>query len=282
LASDAARGWEREGAAMQLEQTRWTEAAGWAPRPPGRLGESAGLVFVFADTPILKQQGLLADLKAAYPRAHLLGCSTAGTISETRIFDDCLVATAVAFDHSGVNGVQVPIGDAERSSEAGERMARSLPHRGLVHVFVLSDGLDVNGSELVRGLTEHLPPHVAVTGGLSGDGDRFQETLVLWDDAPRKGSVAALGLYGERLKVGYGSLGGWDPFGPERLITRSKGNVLYELDGQPALALYKRYLGEHAAGLPATGLLFPLSLRPRGVAMPSSARSCPSTKRSRA
>ncbi len=50
-------------------------------------------------------------------------------------------------------------------------------------------------------------------------------------------------------------------FGPDRLITSSNGNVLYELDGQSALALYKQYLGEHAAGLPATALLFPLALR---------------------
>jgi hypothetical protein len=61
--------------------------------------------------------------------------------------------------------------------------------------------------------------------------------------------------------VGFGSLGGWDPFGPERLVTRSKGNILYEMDGRSALDLYKTYLGEHAQGLPATGLLFPLCLR---------------------
>ncbi|HRC76477.1 MAG TPA: FIST C-terminal domain-containing protein, partial [Kouleothrix sp.] len=85
----------------------------------------------------------------------------------------------------------------------------------------------------------------------------------LADGAPAPGLVAGLGLYGKRLKVGFGSLGGWDPFGPERLITRSSGNVLYELDGRSALTLYKKYLGEHAAELPAAGLLFPLSLRTR-------------------
>jgi hypothetical protein len=103
-----------------------------------------------------------------------------------------------------------------------------------------------------------------VTGGLSGDSDLFKETLVLWDGPPQDGMIAALGLYGNRIKVGYGSLGGWDPFGPERLITRSKGNILYELDGKSALGLYKKYLGEHAKGLPATGLLFPLSVRVQG------------------
>ena len=79
--------------------------------------------------------------------------------------------------------------------------------------------------------------------------------------APESGTVAAMGLYGDNLKVGYGSLGGWDSFGPERLVTKATANVLYELDGKPALDLYKQYLGDHAKGLPATGLLFPLSLR---------------------
>jgi hypothetical protein len=47
----------------------------------------------------------------------------------------------------------------------------------------------------------------------------------------------------------------------ERRITRAESNVLFELDGEPALDLYKRYLGEHASSLPASGLLFPLSIR---------------------
>jgi hypothetical protein len=100
-----------------------------------------------------------------------------------------------------------------------------------------------------------------VTGGLAGDGARFGETLVFKGDVPEKGAIAVVGLYGSRLKVGFGSLGGWAPFGPERLVTRAKANILFELDGRPALGLYKQYLGEHANGLPATGLLFPLSVR---------------------
>jgi hypothetical protein len=136
-----------------------------------------------------------------------------------------------------------------------------LSNDGLAHVFALSDGLRVNGSELVKGLTAFLPEGIQVTGGLAGDADRFQKTLVLDGHEPREGTVTAIGFYGDRLKAGCASLGGWDPFGPERLITRSQGNVLYELGGQSALDLYEKYLGEHAEGLPATGLLFPLSLR---------------------
>jgi hypothetical protein len=172
-----------------------------------------------------------------------------------------LVATAVHFEHTLVRGSVVQIEQTTGSLDSGIHLVQSIPHDNLAHVFVLSDGLHANGSELVAGLTQYLPPHITVTGGLAGDGENFQETGVLWDGVYRPNSMAILGFYGDRLKIGCGSLGGWDSFGPERLVTRSSGNILYELDGKSALELYKQYLGEHARGLPATGLLFPLSVR---------------------
>lgn len=246
---------------MKIEQKRWTEAGGWEPEPPGELGESAQLVLLFGSTLILKEQKCFREIKDAYPKAHLFGCSTAGEICGTQVTDDSLIATAINFEFTQLKGSQIKLNEVENSFQAGDRLARSLDKEELVHVLVLSDGLKVNGSDLVNGLMRNLPDGITVTGGLSGDGERFKETLVFWDRPPESSVIAVLGLYGNRLKVGYGSMGGWDPFGPERLITRSKGNILYELDGKSALELYKKYLGDHAKGLPATGLLFPLSLR---------------------
>jgi len=250
---------------MKVQQRIWTAADGWEPAMPSRDADKTQLVLLLGSTELLASAEGLREIQMDYPNAQFLGCTTAGEICGTRVTDDTLICTAIQFEHSSVQGAQVNIHDVEESSlEAGRRLARSLDPLNLVHVFVLSDGLSINGSELVQGLTENLPPNVTVTGGLSGDGERFGETLVLWDGRIQSGMIAAVGFYGERLKVGYGSLGGWDPFGPERLITRSEGNVLYEMDGQSALDLYKKYLGEHAAGLPATGLLFPLALRADG------------------
>lgn len=246
---------------MKIEQNRWTSPSGWELAPFGRLGEVANLVLVFGGRSILSQAGRVAEIKKAYPKAVLLGCSTAGEICGTQVSDDSLVVTAVHLERTQLKTAQVKIDSVEKSFRAGVDLAHDLEKKGLQHVFVLSDGLSVNGSELVKGLTENLPATVTVTGGLSGDGDRFKETLVLGNGGAEKNAISVLGFYGKRLKVGYGSLGGWDPFGPERLVTRSKGNVLYELDGKSALELYRTYLGEHAKGLPATGLLFPLSLR---------------------
>ena len=246
---------------MQIEQTRWINGKGWTSNPPGKLGDKAQLVLLFGSPGCLKQTTWQDDIRRAYPNAHLLGCSTAGEIYGTEVRDETLVATAIAFEQTRLHGASLKLNEVDDSYQAGKRLADSLPHESLVHVLVISDGQKVNGSELVAGLAEHLPSNVTLTGGLAGDGDRFQETLVIWDGPPEPNRIAVVGLYGEHIKVGFGSLGGWDAFGPERLVTRSAANILYELDGQPALALYKKYLGEYANDLPASGLLFPLSLR---------------------
>jgi hypothetical protein len=253
---------------MKIEQASWKADTGWQPRAPGVLGAEADLVLVFGATNLLRDARRMAELARAYPNAHVTGCSTAGEIHGTHVDDDTLSLTALAFDDTRVEGRCLELSGAEQSFAGGAELASGLPTEGLSHVFVLSDGLNVNGSELVKGLTSRLPADVRVTGGLSGDGARFQETLVLWEGRARRNAVTALGLYGDRIRVGYGCLGGWDSFGPERLVTRSEGNVLFELDGRSALQLYKQYLGEHAQGLPSTGLLFPLSVRLPGAQDP--------------
>ena len=222
---------------------------------------NAGLVLFFGGRALLEDPATFQQMRQRHPAAIIMGCSTAGEICGTRVSDDTIVATAIEFEHTQLQLVTTSVGDAADSRAAGQRLAESLDSPGLVHVFVLSDGLHVNGSELVNGLRDRLPQGVVSTGGLSADGARFGRTLVSANAPAVEKQIAALGFYGDRLRVGFGSLGGWDPFGPERLITRSRGNVLFELDGESALTLYKRYLGKHATGLPATGLLFPLALR---------------------
>ncbi|MGB4927819.1 MAG: FIST N-terminal domain-containing protein [Giesbergeria sp.] len=219
------------------------------------------LILVFGSTALLSDSNHFHAIRSAFPGGLIVGCSTAGEIHGTEVSDDTLVVTAVNFEHTRLHFSQERIVDSSESFAVGLALAESLPADELVHVLVFSDGLNVNGTALVRGMREGLSPHVEITGGLSADGASFQKTLVCANDVPAPNQVAVVGLYGHRIKVGYGSLGGWDPFGPEREITRAQGNVLFDLDRKPALELYKRYLGEHAAGLPATGLLFPLALR---------------------
>jgi hypothetical protein len=250
---------------MKITQSKWkNKTQGWNPAFTNELEGKAQLVLLFGGKSVLtspEYPECINKLQQAHPHAHLLGCSTAGEIYDTQVMDDSLVATAIYFENSQIQGHCIDLDIGEDSFHAGDRLGKAIDPQGLVHVFVLSDGIQVNGSDLVKGLGQNLPPNVSITGGLSGDGARFEETFIIWDGLPKKGAIAALGFYGDTLKVGYGSLGGWKPFGTERVITKSKGNVLYELDGESALALYKKYLGTHAKDLPSSGLRFPLKLQ---------------------
>ncbi len=243
---------------MQIEQLRWMVNKGWDNLSGNRL--SPHLVLVFGGTDILKTENPFQYLRDIYPNAHILGCSTAGEIYNTEVTDGTIVATAIEFEHTQVKEHYLRIAEIANSFEAGAILAQRFELEGLVHLFVLSDGLGVNGSELIAGLRSQLPEAVTITGGLAGDGSRFQETLLIWNELVESGLVGAIAIYGDRIKIGFGSLGGWTAFGQKRMVTKSRGNVLYELDGMSALNLYKKYLGSYASGLPATGLLFPLSL----------------------
>lgn len=249
---------------MRVEQRVWAGTS-WRPldgRSDGHALARADLVLVFGERERLESTTAIADLARTYPQAIVAGCSTAGEICGDSVLDGGLTSTAVRFDASRVSGALVEIpGTPDASREAGEALGRALDAPGLAHVLVFAEGLRVNGSALVRGLTATLPRHVSVSGGLSADGERFGSTRLVWGAGTRSDAVVGVGLSGERLRSGIGSLGGWDPFGPERLVTRAEENELFELDGRSALELYRHYLGEHADGLPAAGLRFPLAVR---------------------
>jgi hypothetical protein len=245
---------------MQTEQRQWLPGGGWRPTESPEETWTPDLAFAFGSRAVLNDAACLDALREAFPGITLIGCSTAGEICGTTVHDDTLSVTAVRFDHTRVRFAREVVTDRSASRLAARAVAKALDHEHLVSVFVLSDGLNVHGPELVAGISEALPPGVVVTGGLAADGAEFCETVVLSQHGVEANAIVAIGLYGTRLKVGHGSLGGWDPFGPFRRVTRAAGQVLHELDGKSALALYKRYLGEHAAALPGSALFFPLSV----------------------
>jgi hypothetical protein len=246
---------------MKIEQKKWTKEAGWKNLKEGFSMGVPQLVLVFGASDIVKEQKTFDDIKNIYSQSHIITMSTAGEIFDTSVSDGTLSLNAIYFEKTELHFSEVDISNPEESEVAGKKLAEGLPKEKLVHVMVFSDGLKVNGTGLAKGLRENLPSNVAVTGGLVGDGADFKHTYVGLDKVATEGKIIAVGFYGDSLSVSYGSMGGWDVFGPERVITKSKNNVLYELDGKPALEIYKTYLGDKSKELPASGLLFPLNLR---------------------
>ena len=222
------------------------------------------LILAFGSGQFLKQTGILKQIAKSHPQSVISGCSTSGEIMAENVSDNSLVVTAVQFDTTEVKQAQIDLSDYQndKGTEAGITLANNLPHANLKHVLVFSDGLQINGTKLVDGMSSALPKGVTVSGGLAGDGSDFNQTYTVGAKGQIEiNKVIAIGLYGEALQVNIASKGGWNSFGLDRLVTKSEGNVLYEIDGKPALELYKSFLGDQAQNLPSSGLLFPLNMR---------------------
>ncbi len=234
---------------------------GWDNIPDSALDSSQTLVLVFGSSDIGKISEPLEYIKNSFKNSVIIGASSAGEILMDELEEDSLVVAVLKFVNTTVRLSTEYIESAEDSFSVGQNISSSLSDNDLKAIFVLSDGLNVNGSQLTSGINSTLDPDTIVTGGLGGDCDRFESTWVVIDGEAKSNYVTAVGLYGENIHIGHGFKGGWDKFGIQRVVTRSHNNILYELDNQPALDIYKKYLGDKARELPASGLLFPLELQ---------------------
>lgn len=218
------------------------------------------LILLFGDRELARDSVLRADITHSYPNAEIIGCTTAGEILGVDIYDETLCLTAIEFDRSRI---RVAHGSINNTSieELSRKLCHELTDSDLKYVMVLSDGQKINGTQLATSLERALPPGVLITGGLAGDGTRFGETIVWHNDKAESGMLVLCGFYGDDITITHGTMGGWDAFGPERIVTKSKDNVLWTLDDKPALELYKKYLGEYANELPSSALRFPLLIK---------------------
>lgn len=220
------------------------------------------LVLVFGNRYDLEDANIHKSVKKLFNKPHIIFGSTSGNITSNSVEDDCLTITAIEFERSTFKVETINLSQTNLNSyDAGVNLVNRLSNNELKYIMVLSDGSFVNGSELTRGMNFAANNEILITGGLVADADRFERTIVSYNENPKDGEIVAIGFYGESFEATSSVHGGWKPFGPERLVTKAKGNILYELDNKPALDLYKKYLGDKSSQLPAAALLYPLGVK---------------------
>lgn len=219
------------------------------------------LVLIFGNRYALESDKIFEEAKDLYPDGHIVFGTTSGEILSNKVYDESIVLTAIEFEKSSFKVVRENMQTHDMNvEELGHSLVASLPKENLKHTFIISEGTNVNGSGLIKGLEAKLGSKVSISGGLCGDDSRFERTMASYNENPKECEVVCIGFYGDTLEITSANYGGWTGFGPQRTITKSKNNILYELDGKPALDLYKLYLGEKADGLPEAALLYPLSV----------------------
>lgn len=220
------------------------------------------ILFVFGNTTVLsdtKPWGVLTTIRNTSGCKHMIGCSTAGEIG-AHVLDNSVSVLGLNFEKTRIKVAHVPLPDIDSSFKSGRQLAENLFEKDLAAIFILGPGVAINGNMLVKGIRDIIPANIPVSGGLAGDGTAFQKTSTFLDDVVYDNEIVAIGFYGDSIKVSTAAAGGWKPFGPHRRVTKSEGSTLFALDGSPALELYKQYLGDKAANLPSSGLLYPFSI----------------------
>ncbi len=244
---------------MQSCTYRWSPEDGWVALN-GSMLPRAQLVLVFGSVSVLASEDALATLRQLHTDAVVVSATAAGAIAEDLVVDRSASALALHFDASTVHATSTAVLPDDAADVVVARLMHDLPREALAHVLIFADGASINGTYLATSLAAALPPHVSISGGMAGGDARMRSAMVGIGTCVHAHQVVLVGLYGSRLRVGYGSVGGWEPFGPWRRVTASRGHVVHTLDGEPALALYKRYLGAAAEQLPASALHFPLAI----------------------
>jgi hypothetical protein len=240
----------------QIINNEWIEI----DQPTQSELDNSTLVLAFGSYDMVRRPETRTSIKSRYKNADIVLASTAGEILGNGVFDDSVVINAISFDKTKTKCICTNIKEHKNSFDSGAFIMESLNADNLQAIIIISDGTFINGSELVSGINSKNTKQIPVTGGLAGDGARFQHTATGLNEIPGEGNLIGIGFYGQHLQIGHGSFGGWDEFGPQKLITRSQQNVLFEIDGKSALDLYKEYLGDYANELPSSALLFPISI----------------------
>ncbi|WP_299112265.1 FIST N-terminal domain-containing protein [uncultured Winogradskyella sp.] len=218
------------------------------------------LILLFVSLLFKPKRELISELYKRFPDATLIGCSTSGEISGSKVSDNTVSLSAIELEKVTCKLATVDIIDIDKSYGAGSILAKQLEGEDLKHAIVFSDGSNINGADLVSGL-KSVFHNTSITGGLSGYNIDSKEAFIIANTAIESKKIVGLGFYGKELNVSYGSNGGWNSFGADRLVSKSKKNIVFELDGLPALEVYKKFLGDKAYDLPTSALSFPFSMR---------------------
>ncbi|KTD74985.1 FIST signal transduction protein [Legionella waltersii] len=251
---------------MKIEKNLYLHDLGWKYKHNTQL-DSKQTLIVFFGSQMLKDAPIIAELKQAFPQSQIIGCSTAGEILNGEVYDESLTYVVMQFERTQFFIETLADYREKNLVQIGQHVADKLYNKDLVHVFMLSSGFNMNIDDFILGFKKNSGREIPISGGVAADGENFTSNWIYHNGFHDSG-ILCLGLYGDSIQVSSGCEGGWVKFGLERKITKSTKNILYEIDAEPALEVYKRYLGHLASKLPSSGLLFPLAIRKNTESLP--------------
>jgi hypothetical protein len=236
-----------------------------------KLGaKDPGIAFCFASSRF-DHAKLIQGIKSVIPNVPLIGCSTAGEITSEG--PDKKSVTVLLIES---NTLHAAIGLGKKISQDSRRAGQEVAHDTIIktrqgqprHAFMmLSDGLNGNGGEIIRGVQEVLGTSFPIVGGSAADDFSFNNTFQYYDENIYQDSVCGV-LFSGDISVGIGARHGWYPLGKPRIVTSADHNIIKKLDGKPAARIYEDYFGKRVADLSTEPMARMSVMYPLGMSIP--------------
>jgi hypothetical protein len=207
------------------------------------------LVFVFF-SPETDREQLSLQLQRELPLTRVVGCSTAGEISDTGYVEGQIVAVGFPDHHFGVETVIVPDLDDYSPQDLMSKLMRARQnlarrHRHFEHEFacLLVDGLSAREDELTSALSSGIGP-IPVFGGSAGDGARFEKTFIL-DGYETRQNAAVLTFFRTNCPIQVFSYDHLEPTRQRMVVTKAEpqNRIVTEINAEPAAGEYARLIG---------------------------------------
>jgi hypothetical protein len=228
------------------------------------------LTIVFSSVRYANEQ-LLKGIHSITGQTPLVGCTDAGGITKDGPNRRAVTVMLLQSDEvEFVTGIGRGLGD--NAMAAGRHLAQDLLRNSkstkpMQVAMMFPDGLRGNGADVVRGMQEGIGAELPIVGGAAGDDFLFKTTYQFYNDQVLTDAVPGV-LFRGTMKIGVGVRHGWKPLGIPRVITKSKDNIVYEIDGQPAVTLYQEYFGKSAEDLKKEPLAQMAITYPMGMYVP--------------
>lgn len=241
-------------------------SAGWSKSFPD-LDSEKTLLVVFAAHEYVNRLEPLEELRHAFPKSKIIGCSTPVVVCDGALLEGAIAVGIIRFKNTQIRLSHASVSSFEESRAAGQRLGKHLTDAELKGVLIFSGGVTTEATELVKGLQEMLPPDVIIAGGLAS-GHSLDDTWMICDGEIKRFYACAVGFVGNTVELTRATGGGWRLIGAEYKATRTADRTLFELDGEPANDVYQRQVGSDIGfGLHESSSRYPLTIRLPGLEM---------------
>lgn len=228
------------------------------------LGGPPDWVLVFFSA-TLNPEHVTAGLAQSLPKdTPLIGCSSYAEINRLTALTHSVSLLGSRRSTLRAKTVALP-SDNHTAFEMGQLAGRELAPFHPDLLILVPDVLTINATQALRGVQSILGRHFPIIGGAAADNGDFARTFLLHNGTLQGSGLVGLALKGP-LRLETAARSGYIPLSTPRTVTAMENeNILLELDGRPALDVYREFLGPRADEMPHVSVEFPIGTIPPGM-----------------